>query len=97
MAHNSRNGANARREEMMQLMMATGSVIKKKGGRSNQPQTAIRRACSFITVTLNRGSRDGGGRGWRERGRGDEASDTRVPEPVVWLRVHSDSQASWAC
>lgn len=69
MAHNSRNGANGRCEEMMQLMTATGSVIKKKGGCSNQPQTAISLACPFITVTLNRGSqmgRNGGGRGWRE-------------------------------
>lgn len=76
MAHNSRNGANGRCEEMMQLMTATGSVIKKKGGCSNQPQTAISLACPFITVTLNRGSqmgRNGGGRGWRkplEGGRG---------------------------
>ncbi|ROL52535.1 Mitochondrial peptide methionine sulfoxide reductase [Anabarilius grahami] len=59
MAHNSRNGANGRCEEMMQLMTATGSVIKKKGGCSNQPQTAISLACPFITVTLNRGSQMG--------------------------------------
>lgn len=104
MAHNSRNGANGRCEEMMQLMTATGSVIKKKGGCSNQPQTAISLACPFITVTLNRGSqmgRNGGGRGWRETLEGGEgqgeARATQVAGSVVWLRVHSDSQASWAC
>lgn len=84
MAHNSLNGANGRCEEMMQLMTATGSVIKKKGGCSNQPQTAISLACPFINVTLNRSSQDGGGRGcWETLEGGGARRGTRYPSHWV--------------